>query len=84
MFSCEYCEIFKSTYFKEHLQTTASIYGRYNNKVDTGIVLAFIKFIYCRKGFDEQLIWCKIENVCMPCLDFSVCLICQPDNIGLV
>ena len=24
MFSCEYCEIFKSTYFEEHLQTAAS------------------------------------------------------------
>ena len=24
MFSCEYCEIFKNTYFKEHLQTAAS------------------------------------------------------------
>ena len=23
MFSCEYCEIFKNTYFEEHLQTTA-------------------------------------------------------------
>ena len=25
MFSCEYYEIFKNTYFKEHLQTDASI-----------------------------------------------------------
>ena len=24
MFSCEYCKIFKDTYFKEHLRTTAS------------------------------------------------------------
>ena len=24
VFSCEYCEIFKNTYFKEHLQTAAS------------------------------------------------------------
>ena len=24
MFSCEYCEIFKSTYFDEHLRTAAS------------------------------------------------------------
>ena len=23
-FSCEYCEIFKNTYFKEHLRTAAS------------------------------------------------------------
>ena len=24
VFSCEYCEIFKNTYFEEHLQTAAS------------------------------------------------------------
>ena len=23
MFSCEYCEIFKNTYFEEHLRTAA-------------------------------------------------------------
>ena len=26
VFSCEFCEIFKSTYFEEHLQTAASDY----------------------------------------------------------
>ena len=25
MFSCEFCEIFKNTFFTEHLQTTASV-----------------------------------------------------------
>ena len=25
VFSCEYCEIFKNTYFEEHLQMAASI-----------------------------------------------------------
>ena len=25
VFSCEICEIFKNTYFKEHLQMTASV-----------------------------------------------------------
>ena len=25
LLSCEYCEIFKNTYFEEHLQTTASL-----------------------------------------------------------
>ena len=25
MFSCEFCEIFKNTFFKEHVQTTASV-----------------------------------------------------------
>ena len=26
VFSCEFCEIFKNTYFEEHLRTTASIF----------------------------------------------------------
>ena len=26
MFSCEFCEIFKNTFFMEHLRTTASYY----------------------------------------------------------
>ena len=31
VFSCEYCEIFKNTYFEKHLRTTASICRRYVN-----------------------------------------------------
>ena len=27
VFSCEICKIFKNSYFKEHLQTIASVYG---------------------------------------------------------
>ena len=30
MFSCEYCKIFKNTYFEEHLQTTASCFMKKN------------------------------------------------------
>ena len=30
MFSCEYCGIFTITYFKEHLQTTASLGGYFD------------------------------------------------------
>ena len=30
MFSCEYCKIFKSTYFEEHLQMTASYFMKKN------------------------------------------------------
>ena len=26
MFSCEYCDVFKTTYFEEHLRTTASYF----------------------------------------------------------
>ena len=27
VFSCKICEIFKNTYFEEHLQTTASVFS---------------------------------------------------------
>ena len=30
MFTCEICEIFKDTYFEEHLRTTASIWSKYH------------------------------------------------------
>ena len=28
VFSCEYCELFKNTYYEKHLQTTASVNSR--------------------------------------------------------
>ena len=27
VFSCDYCEIFKNSYFEEHLRTAASVYS---------------------------------------------------------
>ena len=27
MFSCEFCEIYKNTFFEEHHQTTANVYS---------------------------------------------------------
>ena len=30
VFSCEYCKIFKNTYFEEHLRTAASIKNKLN------------------------------------------------------
>ena len=32
VFSCEFCEIFKNTYFTEHLRTTAFVHILYQNK----------------------------------------------------
>ena len=34
MFSCEFCELFKNTFFTEHLQATASV-GSKNNSFKT-------------------------------------------------
>ena len=46
--SCDYCEIFKTTYFEEHLRTAASVYSndllKYKNCV--------IKKHASRKGFE--------------------------------
>ena len=35
MFSCAYCEIFKNTYFEEHLQTIASYFMKKNRQLKT-------------------------------------------------
>ena len=37
MFSCEFCEISKSTFFKEYLRTTASDVYRENSLEQLGI-----------------------------------------------
>ena len=46
IFSCEYCEIFKSIYFEEHLQMAAYmaylLYYRLNNKP-----WLYLFFFYC-------------------------------------
>ena len=28
VFSCDYCKVFKKTYFEEHLRTAASVYSK--------------------------------------------------------
>ena len=43
MLSCEHCEIFKSTYFEEHLQTTASADDLINPSRATGVFLHPLK-----------------------------------------
>ena len=40
-----------------------------------GTILASIKSIYSSKYFDGQLMWNKIEKICLPCVDFRVCFI---------
>ena len=39
------------------------------------IILVSIKFIYSSKHFDGQLMWYKIEKICLPCVHFRVCFI---------
>ena len=35
VFSCEYCKILKKTYFQEHLQTIAFLYGTVAHESET-------------------------------------------------
>ena len=63
--------------------------GRCDNKINKSIlsiILASIKFTYCSKHFDGQLMWYKNEKICLPCGDFSVCLTISMNQImgGLV
>ena len=41
MFFCEYCEIFKNTYFEEHLRKAAS--GDFNNHSSSQVLYKVIK-----------------------------------------
>ena len=38
VFSCEYCEILKNTYFQKHLQTTTFLYGAVAHDSETMIL----------------------------------------------
>ena len=49
MFSCEYCENFKNTYFEEHLQTTASNFMK-NNRHSWTLYNSSIKILAYRKS----------------------------------
>ena len=44
-------------------------------------MLPSIKFIYSSKHFDGQLMWYKIEKICLPCVHFSVCLIVSMNQV---
>ena len=49
MFFYEFCEIFKNTFFTEHLRTTASEYGTYIiNKAVPNIFDSVIRISYCK------------------------------------
>ena len=52
-----------------------SLDDRYDNKTNTSTTLVSIKFTYASKSFNGQLMWYKIINKCLSCLDFSLCLI---------
>ena len=43
VFSCEYCEIFKNTYFEEHLQTAASFCLKITKELRTTKASVFLK-----------------------------------------
>ena len=56
VFSCEFCEISKNTYFTEHVWTTASIYGKFYSFQSSGNTLIIIErllkvYKLCSGGF---------------------------------
>ena len=65
VFSCEYCEIFKSTYFEKHLRTAASAYWwLYFEKVFSHKVEKIDLIHKCKKNRFGHIYWKKllIEN----------------------
>ena len=58
VFSCEFCEMFKSTFFRENLQVTASVYAK------VPVVFNVILNKYClhkrRKWFIVRLVETKL------------------------
>ena len=53
MFSCEIWEIFKNTYFDEHLQTTASLVSQFRSS--DAFRISFIQFISAQSSITELL-----------------------------
>ena len=54
MFSCRYCEIFKYTYFEEHLRTAASRLWEENSHSPCFVLPMFFRFLWKKKS-----IWVK-------------------------
>ena len=42
VFPCEYCEIFKNTYFEKHLRTAASTSKPYENQLQMKVCIQFL------------------------------------------
>ena len=69
VFSCEFCEISKNTYFTEHVWTTASIYGNFYSFQSSGNTLIIIErllkvyklcsggFMYIQLSEHKKLVW---------------------------
>ena len=53
VFSCEFCEIFKNTYFTEHLRTTAFVHN--HTKINTYQVPNILK--WCRRRYQNKTIF---------------------------
>ena len=69
MFSCEYCEIFKNSYFEEHLQTAASDNSKNLKKfAQTNFIMANINFINLEikivESYQTRYLENQIRNIC--------------------
>ena len=59
VFSCEFCQIFKNTFFTEHLWTTASTYSNkfWFDSISTQLTFYFYTFVI------KHLLHCKKNEV---------------------
>ena len=68
VFFCEFCEIFKNTFFTEHLRTTASRFGDVNNEKNLSgetknIFLSFKSAVFLEQN-KKNLLNITFKDVC--------------------
>ena len=62
VFSCEFCEIPKNTFFTEHLWTTASRNSKYEWSVPKGFIGMRFHFKFCI-CFNTANIFCRVTKI---------------------
>ena len=71
MFSCEYCEVFKSTYFEEYLRTTASKCSFYFTWLETPFA-CFVPHVCHETNIDiketEDVEVCDLKKQKLQCI----------------
>ena len=54
MFSCEFCEIFKNSFFTEHFQATTSVHFLFFSQAAFYRLEAVVQQLFCKKGFFRE------------------------------
>ena len=82
LFSCEFCQISKSTFFTEHLKATASdmisrVFNILLRRLKIAIFVKIFKTIF-KKEYLVYIILYNITNAELGILFFCVCISCPP------